>query len=214
MLALTTLTGCQGVNGGGWAHYVGQEKCRPVTGWAQLAFGAGLVPPAAADDRHRVLVPAHRPVALRRVRRRRARLAARHAAPFAGKHTADLLAQSARLGWMPSHADLRPQPARRGRRGRSRPTRTTRRRTWPRRCATGGSGFACNDPDAPENWPRVLTVWRANLLGSSAKGNEYFLRHLLGTDASLRADEAPPERRPKEVTLARRGAARASSTCC
>ncbi|MBX6723708.1 MAG: nitrate reductase subunit alpha, partial [Dactylosporangium sp.] len=39
MLALTTLTGCQGVNGGGWAHYVGQEKCRPVTGWAQLAFG-------------------------------------------------------------------------------------------------------------------------------------------------------------------------------
>ena len=38
-LALITLTGCQGVNGGGWAHYVGQEKCRPVTGWAQLAFG-------------------------------------------------------------------------------------------------------------------------------------------------------------------------------
>ncbi|RYP80364.1 nitrate reductase subunit alpha, partial [Nocardioides guangzhouensis] len=25
-LGLTTLTGCQGVNGGGWAHYVGQEK--------------------------------------------------------------------------------------------------------------------------------------------------------------------------------------------
>ena len=23
----------------GWAHYVGQEKCRPVTGWSQLAFG-------------------------------------------------------------------------------------------------------------------------------------------------------------------------------
>ena len=31
-LALTTLTGCQGVNGGGWAHYVGQEKVRPITG--------------------------------------------------------------------------------------------------------------------------------------------------------------------------------------
>ena len=31
------LTGCQGRNGGGWAHYVGQEKCRPVTGWATLA---------------------------------------------------------------------------------------------------------------------------------------------------------------------------------
>ena len=32
-LAMLTLTGCQGVNGGGWAHYVGQEKCRPSTGW-------------------------------------------------------------------------------------------------------------------------------------------------------------------------------------
>nr|WP_084966056.1 respiratory nitrate reductase subunit gamma [Thermoactinospora rubra] len=41
-LALTTLTGCQGVNGGGWAHYVGQEKCRPVTGWAQLGTIAGV----------------------------------------------------------------------------------------------------------------------------------------------------------------------------
>ncbi|MGH4001430.1 MAG: molybdopterin-dependent oxidoreductase, partial [Pseudonocardiaceae bacterium] len=38
-LALVMLTGCQGVNGGGWAHYVGQEKCRPITGWSTLAFG-------------------------------------------------------------------------------------------------------------------------------------------------------------------------------
>ena len=31
--------GARGVNGGGWAHYVGQEKASPITGWAQLAFG-------------------------------------------------------------------------------------------------------------------------------------------------------------------------------
>ena len=30
---LSYLCGCQGVNGGGWAHYVGQEKCRPIEGW-------------------------------------------------------------------------------------------------------------------------------------------------------------------------------------
>ena len=36
----------------------------------------------------------------------------------------------------------------------------------------------------PENFPRVLSIWRANLLGSSGKGNEYFLKHLLGTDSS------------------------------
>jgi len=38
-LTLTMLCGCQGVNGGGWAHYVGQEKVRPLTGFQTLAFG-------------------------------------------------------------------------------------------------------------------------------------------------------------------------------
>ena len=33
LLSLVLLCGCQGVNGGGWAHYVGQEKVRPLTGW-------------------------------------------------------------------------------------------------------------------------------------------------------------------------------------
>ena len=36
-LTLTTLCGTQGVNGGGWAHYVGQEKVRPLTGFNQYA---------------------------------------------------------------------------------------------------------------------------------------------------------------------------------
>ena len=75
VLALLLLTGSMGRNGGGWAHYVGQEKCRPVTGWATMAMAHRLVPAAAADDRHRVLVHAHRPVALRRLPGRRARLA-------------------------------------------------------------------------------------------------------------------------------------------
>ncbi|MBI2234123.1 MAG: nitrate reductase subunit alpha, partial [Micavibrio aeruginosavorus] len=30
--------GCVGQSGGGWAHYVGQEKLRPQTGWTPLAF--------------------------------------------------------------------------------------------------------------------------------------------------------------------------------
>ena len=60
--------------------------------------------------------------------------------------------------------------------------------------------FACEDPDAPQNQPKVLTVWRANLLGSSGKGHEYFLKHLIGTtESAARAEEAPPELRPKEV---------------
>lgn len=38
VLNLVVLCGCQGVNGGGWAHYVGQEKCRPIEGWNTIAF--------------------------------------------------------------------------------------------------------------------------------------------------------------------------------
>src|SRR5690625_4734127 len=38
ILNLVLLTGSQGVNGGGWAHYVGQEKVRPLEGWQQIAF--------------------------------------------------------------------------------------------------------------------------------------------------------------------------------
>ena len=65
---------------------------------------------------------------------------------------------------------------------------------------SGDLKFAVEDPDAPENWPRVLTVWRANLLGSSSKGNEYFLKHLLGTSNAVRAEETPPRSRPQDVT--------------
>ena len=30
--------------------------------------------------------------------------------------------------------------------------------------------FAVEDPDAPENWPRMWIIWRGNALMSSAKG--------------------------------------------
>ncbi|MGE3067146.1 MAG: molybdopterin dinucleotide binding domain-containing protein, partial [Hyphomicrobiaceae bacterium] len=46
---------------------------------------------------------------------------------------------------------------------------------------SGALKLSCHDPDAPQNWPRNMFVWRSNLLGSSGKGHEYFLKHLLGT---------------------------------
>ncbi len=197
MLALTTLTGCQGINGGGWAHYVGQEKCRPVTGWAQLAFGLDWSRPP-----RQMIGTAYWYMHTDQWRYDTYDAGAL-ASPigngtFAGRHTADLLAQSARLGWMPSMPTFDRNPL---------DVAEEARNVAPDDPASyvaeairsGELGFACEDPDAPQNWPRVLTVWRANLLGSSAKGNEYFLRHLLGTDASLRATEAGPEHRPRDV---------------
>ncbi len=195
-LALTTLTGCQGVNGGGWAHYVGQEKCRPITGWAQMAFGLDWARPPRQmigtaywylhTDQWRYDTYSADTVS-----------SPLGGGAFTGKATADLLSQSARLGWMPSYPtfdrnslDLAGEAAAAGQEAGAYVAEQAR---------SGKLGFACEDPDAPGNWPRVLTVWRANLLGSSAKGNEYFLRHLLGTDSSVRAEEAAPEQRPDDV---------------
>ncbi len=60
--------------------------------------------------------------------------------------------------------------------------------------------YAVEDPSAPENFPRVFFVWRSNLLGSSGKGQEYFMRHLLGAthDGPL-AEPLPEGERPTEV---------------
>ncbi|MDG3013013.1 nitrate reductase subunit alpha [Speluncibacter jeojiensis] len=193
-LTLTILTGCQGVNGGGWAHYVGQEKCRPVTGWATLASGGDWQRPARqmqgtvywylATDQWRYDPFTAEAMASPLAEGR-----------FAGRTAADNIALASRLGWMPSYPtfnrnplDLADEAERLGRDAADHVVDGLR---------TGHLQFACEDPDAPENFPRTLTVWRANLLGSSAKGNEYFLRHLLGTDSNVQArDEGV---RPAEV---------------
>ena len=58
---------------------------------------------------------------------------------------------------------------------------------------TGKVRFSVEEPDLPENWPRVWLIWRANALHSSAKGHEYFLRHYLGTHSNAIADEVAQE---------------------
>ena len=39
IINLLVLCGCVGQSGGGWSHYVGQEKLRPQTGWVPVTFG-------------------------------------------------------------------------------------------------------------------------------------------------------------------------------
>ena len=49
--------------------------------------------------------------------------------------------------------------------------------------------MSCDDPENPKNWPRNMFIWRSNILGSSGKGHEYFLKYLLGTQNGLMSDE-------------------------
>ncbi|PTR45420.1 respiratory nitrate reductase alpha subunit apoprotein [Rhodococcus sp. OK611] len=194
-LTLTMLTGCQGVNGGGWAHYVGQEKCRPVTGWATLAFGSDWSRPARqmqgtifwylATDQWR-----YDPFTAEVMSSPLAN------GTFAGRTAADNIALATRLGWMPSYPTFNRNPLdladEADRLGKSAAEHVVDG------LKTGHLQFAVEDPDAPENFPRCLTVWRSNLLGSSAKGNEYFLKHLLGADSNLNARDSEGIR-PEEL---------------
>ena len=196
-LMLTTITGCQGKNGGGWAHYVGQEKVRPVTGHSHLAMSNDWQRPP-----RQMIGTAYWYLATGQYRYDHFD-ADVFASPtgkkrFAGMTTADVLAQSARLGWMPSYPTFNWNPLDLG-------DAIARSGQKPGdfvadELEAGRLKFSVEDPDAPENFPRVLTVWRANLLGSSGKGNEYFLKHLLGADSSLRAEEAPEAGRSRDLT--------------
>ena len=200
MLVLTTITGCQGRNGGGWAHYVGQEKIRPIMGFQHMAF---------ALDWHRP--PRHmNQTAYWYVNTSQYRYDTFTAddldsgtGVFAGRTVMDLLAQSVRLGWTPSYPTF----------DRSSLTLADDAEAAgmeapayvAAQLKAGTLKFAVEDPEAEDNHPRILSLWRSNLLGSSAKGNEYFLRHLLGTDSAATAVEAPPEMRPKDVVWAEQG---------
>ncbi|MFP3561929.1 molybdopterin-dependent oxidoreductase, partial [Paraburkholderia sp. SIMBA_049] len=69
-----------------------------------------------------------------------------------------------------------------------------------RQLKAGTLRMACEDPDAPDNFPRNLFVWRSNLLGSSGKGHEYFCKHLLGTENGVQGkDLGRDDARPVEV---------------
>ena len=180
------LCGCQGTNGGGWAHYVGQEKVRPLAGWQQVAFAQDWTRPS-----RQMAATSFWYLHTDQWRYERARPESL-ASPlgqgvFDGKTFADCVATAARLGWTPSHPGFNRNPL-------NIPDDAERIGLTPQQYVTreleeGRLKFAAEDPDDPANWPRVLTVWRANLLGSSGKGTEYFLRHLLGTHDALRASE-------------------------
>jgi nitrate reductase alpha subunit len=201
VLSMLMLTGCMGRNGGGWAHYVGQEKTRPITGWISLANALDWSRPPrtmigtgywymhtdqwrsdgySADSLKSPLAEGH----------------------FDGMHTADTLAQSARLGWMPFYPQFDRNPldlADEVQAAIERGDATDAPSYVAAALKSGRLKSAIDDVDAPENWPRTLVLWRSNLFGSSAKGNEYFLKHLLGTHHNVLGQDHVNAARPRDV---------------
>jgi nitrate reductase / nitrite oxidoreductase, alpha subunit len=198
IINMLVMCGCVGQSGGGWSHYVGQEKLRPQTGWQPLAFGLDWSRPPrhmnstsawyAHTDQWRyeqlgtseILSPT---------------------APD-GDWDASLIdynIRAERMGWLPSAPQLKTNPLEVAKAAKK------AKKDIPAYVAAqlkaGKLEMSCEDPDAEENWPRNLFVWRSNLLGSSGKGHEYFLKHLLGTDHGVLGKDLGEEggQMPKEA---------------
>ena len=198
IINLLVMCGCVGQSGGGWSHYVGQEKLRPQTGWLPLAFGLDWGRPPrqmnstsffyAHTDQWRyetlgvdeILSPT---------------------APD-GDWDASLIdynARSERMGWLPSAPQLKTNPLEVAKAARA--AGMEPKDYVAQQLKSGELEMSCFDPDDPVNWPRNLFVWRSNLLGSSGKGHEYFLKHLLGTAHGVQGKDLGEtgHQKPKEV---------------
>jgi nitrate reductase alpha subunit len=136
---------------------------------------------------------------------------------LAGKHTADTIAQSARLGWMPFYPQFSTNPLQVAEEAQAAVDggRAPSAAAYVANALHDGTlQAAIEDVDAPENWPRTLVLWRSNLMGSSAKGNEYFLKHLLvPTRTSWAPRTQTPQGRPTSPGATRHRKASSTSSC-
>ncbi|RME65904.1 MAG: nitrate reductase subunit alpha, partial [Alphaproteobacteria bacterium] len=198
IINLLVMCGCVGQSGGGWSHYVGQEKLRPQTGWLPLAFALDWSRPPrhmnstsffyAHTDQWRyetlqvdeILSPTA------------------PAGPWDGA-LIDYNVRAERMGWLPSAPQLKTNPLTIAQAAKA--AGQTPKDYLVAQLQSGAVQMAAEDPDHPANWPRNLFVWRSNLLGSSGKGHEYFLKHLLGTAHGVQGRDlgADGRQKPREV---------------
>ena len=199
LINMLIMCGCVGQSGGGWAHYVGQEKLRPQTGWQPLAFALDWQRPPRHmngtsffynhSDQWR-----YEKLEMGEV-----------IAPYANKEKwaasiIDFNTRAERMGWLPSAPQLGMNPLQLTKDAEA--AGMTPKDYAVKMLSQGDLKFACEDPDNPQNFPRNMFIWRSNLLGSSGKGHEYMLRHLLGTKHGLQGKDLGESggKKPQDVT--------------
>ena len=187
--AITALMacGCIGVNGGGLNHYTGQEKLTPMASWSTLAMALDWTRPPRLQNgpsfhyvhsdqwRYEKGFPDGTPANGR----------------FSRQHVMDLQAAAVRAGWLPFYPQFNRNPIHLVEEAKQSGASNSKEiLDWTvEQLRASRIRFAVEDPDSPENWPRVWIIWRANALHASAKGHEFFLRHYLGTHSNAIADE-------------------------
>ena len=186
IINMLVLCGCVGKSGGGWSHYVGQEKLRPQTGWTALAFALDWHRPPRQMNSTSFFY-AHTD------QWRYEKLGVREIlSPLADPNDftgtlIDFNVRAERMGWLPSAPQLQTNPLEVCRAAAA--AGMDAKEYAAKALEDGTLRMSCEDPDHPDNFPRNMFVWRSNLLGSSGKGHEYFLNHLLGTSHGLQGKD-------------------------
>ncbi len=182
------LTGCNGRNGGGMNHYVGQEKLAPVESWSAIMAGRDWQGAARLQQGpiwHYIHSDQWRYDGNQKYY---------NSAPdnvLANMHSADWTVKSVKNGWLPfypqfsqSNLELVKEAQAAGAADEA-----GMKNYILGKIKSKDLTYCVEDPDAEMSFPRVWFIWRGNALMSSAKGHEYMLDHYLGTHNNKIADE-------------------------
>ncbi|PAG99642.1 nitrate reductase subunit alpha, partial [Staphylococcus aureus] len=201
ILNLVMLCGCQGVNGGGWAHYVGQEKCRPIEGWSTVAFAKDWQGPPRLQNGTSWFYFATDQWKYEESNVDRLKSPLAKTEDLKHQHPADYNVLAARLGWLPSYPQFNKNSLLFAEEAKDEGIESNEAilKRAINEVKSKQTQFAIEDPDLKKNHPKSLFIWRSNLISSSAKGQEYFMKHLLGTKSGLLATPNEDEK-PEEIT--------------
>jgi nitrate reductase / nitrite oxidoreductase, alpha subunit len=198
IINMLMMCGCVGQSGGGWAHYVGQEKLRPQTGWTALAFALDWHRPPRQQNSTSFFYAHTDQWRYEKLNVNEILSPLADPNDFTGS-LIDFNVRAERMGWLPSAPQLQTNPLQVC-------SDAEKAGVDPKEYAVnalkaGTLKLSCEDPDNAANFPRNLFVWRSNLLGSSGKGHEYFLKHLLGTSHGVQGKDLGVEggSKPEEV---------------
>lgn len=183
IMNLLIMCGCVGKSGGGWAHYVGQEKLRPQTGWLPLAFGLDWTRPPRHMNSTSFFYNHSNQWRYEKLEVDEILSPLADKAKWHDLTLIDCNVRSERMGWLPSAPQLGENPLKIAREADENGAPVAE--YVVKSLQNNELSFACEDPDNPKNFPRNMFIWRSNILGSSGKGHEYMLKHLLGTQHGL-----------------------------
>lgn len=198
VINMLVMCGCVGQSGGGWSHYVGQEKLRPQTGWLPLAFALDWARPPRQQNSTSFWYAHSDQWRYETLDVKEILSPTAPAGPWDGA-LIDYNVRAERMGWLPSAPQLEDNPLTVA--AKAKAAGQEPKDYVADALKSGELKLSCHDPDNPKNWPRNLFVWRSNLLGSSGKGHEYFLKHLLGTANGVMGKDLGEEgkQKPEDV---------------